>query len=512
MTSVLSNSQPTLAYRLCTPEQIRMLEQQLAQSTPEGLYGLMEQAGAALDGYLQQHWPHARLVRIFCGQGNNGGDGYVLARLAQQRGVRVQLFALGPPKPRTEAARACQLWLAAGGQIQTFPPEATDGALEPDLLVDALLGIGPETQLHGPVLTWIDYVNQQTTPVLAVDLPSGLHARTGAVLGAAVKASRTLSFMAVKPGLLTGQGPALVGQLTLHSLGAETVRFHEHELDDGQMRLAWVDYPVAQRSLTPRSRTAHKGNCGRVLLLGGGLGMPGSIRLAAEAALRAGAGLVKIASRQEHQGMVLAGRPELMWAATGAGNPDYVSSAAWATIRVLGPGLGLDTWARTIWAAQLAQPGPIVLDADGLNLLAESPSHRDNWVLTPHPGEASRLLACSIAEVEQDRFLAVRRLQQQYGGVVLLKGAGTLVCDGQTTWLCQEGNPGMASGGMGDLLSGIIAALWGQGLAMSTAAWVGVCIHGEAADCAARAGERGMLASDLLPFIRRLVNPAEAFG
>ena len=181
-------------------------------------------------------------------------------------------------------------------------------------------------------------------------------------------------------------------------------------------------------------------------------------------------------------------------------------------MRALGPGLGLGAWSHSLWQQQLALPGPLVLDADGLNLLAESPCRRDDWILTPHPGEAARLLGCTVAEVEQDRLHSVRQLQRRYGGVVLLKGAGTLVCDGELVLICQEGNPGMASGGMGDLLSGIIGALWAQGLPQAEAAWVGVCVHGEAGDLAADAGERGMLASDLLPFIRRLVNPAESSG
>ena len=496
-----------------------MLEQQLALHNPEGLYGLMERAGAALDAHLQRDWPHAQRLWIFCGQGNNGGDGYVLARLARQRGLTVEVYALGAPKPDSEAARAYQLWLADGGQVQASLPMDPDATHQPDLLVDALLGIGPQTLLQGRILEWIDYINRQSAPVLAVDLPSGLHCVSGTPLGSAVRASRTLTFIGWKPGLLTGQGPELTGSMTLCPLVAESMVTesmaavalgHDEVAVSRFGTLLRADYGLARYALPPRARTAHKGSCGRVLVLGGGLGMPGAIRLAAEAALRAGAGLVRVASRAEHQLLVLAGRPELMWSASGTSNTDYAASAAWASVRVLGPGLGQDEWARTLWAAQLALPGPLVLDADGLNLLAEAPVYREEWILTPHPGEAARLLACTVAEVEQDRLFAVRRLQQRYGGVVLLKGAGTLVCDGKIIWLCQEGNPGMASGGMGDLLSGIIAALWGQGLSPATAVWVGACVHGEAADIAARDGERGMLASDLLPFIRRLVNPVES--
>ena len=479
----------------------------MAADLPNGLYDLMEQAGAALDAHLQRHWPQLRLLWVCCGQGNNGGDGYVLARLAQARGVLVRLFALGPPKAGSEAEQACRRWLAAGGKIHPFPAESEFAAERPDLLVDALLGIGPESELGGAVVAWIDDINRRRLPVLAVDLPSGLHALTGASLGVAVRASQTLCLVGWKPGLLTGQGPELAGQLTLCTLGAEA------GLDEPESPLLQrADYRRAQIWLTPRHRSAHKGDCGRLLLLGGGPGMPGAIRLAAEAALRSGAGLVKVVTWGAHQASLLAGRPELMCQESPRSPTEQAALAAWASVRVLGPGLGLGAWSRSLWQQQLALPGPLVLDADGLNLLAESPCRRDDWILTPHPGEAARLLGCTVAEVEQDRLHSVRQLQQRYGGVVLLKGAGTLVCDGELVLICQEGNPGMASGGMGDLLSGIIGALWAQGLPQAEAAWVGVCVHGEAGDLAADAGERGMLASDLLPFIRRLVNPAESSG
>ena len=480
----------------------------MASVLPGGLYDLMEQAGAALDAHLQREWPQLRLLWICCGQGNNGGDGYVLARLAQARGITVRLFALGPPKAGSEAEQACRHWLAVGGEVYySCPAESEFAAERPDLLVDALLGIGPDSDLRGAVVTWIDAINRRRLPVLAVDLPSGLHAMSGAVLGVAIRASQTLCLVGWKPGLLTGQGPELTGRLTLCPLGSEA---QVAGLESAHLQR--VDYRRASFWLKPRSRTAHKGSCGRLLLLGGGPGMPGAIRLAAEAALRSGAGLVKVVTCAEHQAALLAGRPELMCQVSPTMASDHAAVAAWASVRVLGPGLGLGAWSRSLWQQQLALPGPLVLDADGLTLLAEFPCRREEWILTPHPGEAARLLGCSVAEVERDRLHAVRELQRRYGGVILLKGAGTLIADADCVWICQEGNPGMASGGMGDLLSGIIGALWGQGLPQAVAAWGGACVHGEAGDLAAESGERGMLASDLLPFIRRLVNPAESSG
>ena len=466
----------------------------------------MERAGAALLASLQQHWPQAQRLWIVCGRGNNGGDGYVLARLAVAAGLQVRVLALGEPNPGTEAAEARRQWLMLGA-VESAWPLAPDAESRPQVVVDALLGIGPDRELQGDVVEWIEAINRLGVPVLSADLPSGLHADSGRRLGPVINAQVTLTFMGLKTGLLTGAAPDHVGLLQLAPLTAAS-ELNGAAIWATEQPAAWrIDYPQLQNQLHPRPRSAHKGMAGRVLLIGGGEGMPGAIRLAAEAALRSGAGLVKVLTHASHHLAVGAGRAELMLTAPESEPAAARAQAQWASVRVLGPGLGQSPWARLLWQQQLALPGPLLLDADGLNLLAEIPAKRDNWILTPHPGEAARLLACSTARIESDRFAAVRRLQQQYGGVVVLKGAGTLIADESGCWLAQEGNPGMASGGMGDLLSGIIAALWAQGYAPITAAQLGVCIHGEAGDCAAVEGERGMLAADLLPFIRRLVNP-----
>ena len=260
----------------------------------------------------------------------------------------------------------------------------------------------------------------------------------------------------------------------------------------------------------PRADDSHKGTHGTLALIGGAEGMSGALVLAATAAMYNGSGKVWAGFRQASLPMpIIPGRPEIMLS-TAVELLERDGINTW----VCGCGLGLDDEAAATLLHQLQILGrePLLLDADALSWLARQPQHRDNWVLTPHPGEAARLLGCSVAEVEADRLASVRALQRRYGGVVVLKGAGSLICDGQQLWLCTEGNPGMASGGMGDLLSGIIAALYAQGLPLATACCVGVCIHGEAADLAACAGERGLLASDLLPLIRRLVNPQDTMN
>lgn len=255
-----------------------------------------------------------------------------------------------------------------------------------------------------------------------------------------------------------------------------------------------------------RARTAHKGDFGHVLIVGGQPGMSGAVRLAGEAALRVGAGLVSIATHPEHAAVLNNGRPELMCHAI-AHAATLKPLLERATVLVVGPGLGQSAWARGLLAAVWDCDLPMIVDADALNLLAREPLHRERWILTPHPGEAARLLGCATAEVQADRLAAVRAIQVRYGGVVVLKGVGSLIADGVHCRICAAGNPGMASGGMGDVLTGVIAGLCAQGVSLSEAASAGAVVHALAADTAARRdGERGLLAGDLLPELRRWVN------
>ncbi|MBP0603927.1 NAD(P)H-hydrate dehydratase [Aeromonas sanarellii] len=485
----------SLAQPLWRAEQIRRLERRWAEREGLPLYVLMERAGAALCNYARHHWPESSRWWIFVGPGNNGGDGYVLARLARRLGLEpLVIAARAPGLLKGDARRAAEEWLASGGSVMMADELAHSTLPLPELVIDALLGTGVQLPLSPSMTKAVATMNGQGVPVLAVDLPSGLNADTGRAMGALVHATRTLTFIGIKQGMLTADGVDGVGHLDWDPLGVGP--------EDGVIPAAErIDYPRLKGLLVPRARSAHKGRCGRVLLTGGNLGMQGAILLAGQACLRAGAGLVRLCQHPDAPPASLV-QPELMGCPAGM-------DEAWASVHVLGPGLGQDEWARARFEHRLAAPEPLVLDADGLNWLAQAPRHRDNWVLTPHPGEAARLLGCTIDEVEADRFAAVSRLQRRYGGVVLLKGAGSLICDGPTIALCDEGNPGMASGGMGDLLSGIIAALLAQGWPAGMAARLGAVIHGEAADLAAAEGERGMLASDLLPWIRRLVNPTQ---
>lgn len=267
-----------------------------------------------------------------------------------------------------------------------------------------------------------------------------------------------------------------------------------------------LDQTVLQQYLPPRRRDTHKGDCGHCLLIGGASGMSGAIRLAAEAALRAGSGLVSVATHQEHAPLLNLTRPEMMVYAVES--PVHLRPLLPRMNAIgIGPGMGQTAWSRGLLTMIQTTDQPKVLDADALNLLAQTPGKRHDWVLTPHPGEAARLLGCDVATVQRDRTAAARLLQHTYGGVVVLKGAGTLVASTERVALCPIGNPGMASGGMGDVLTGVIAGLLAQGLGLAAAAEAGVYAHALAADRAASNGERGLLASDVLACLREAVNP-----
>jgi hydroxyethylthiazole kinase-like uncharacterized protein yjeF len=490
---VIINVRESLPQTCWRAEQIRQMEQQLIAAHHTTLYHLMLRAGEALLHTLQHCWPNARHLWIFCGKGNNGGDGYVLAKMAKLAGYTIQLAAFDEPASGIPAEQARQDWIKAGGSCGTL--QSLQGT--PDVIVDALLGIGPSTQLRGDLLAWIQFINRQAAPVLAADIPSGLYTDTGVALGGAVHATVTLTFIALKVGLMTGVAADYIGELYLADLDSNKLNV---EPNDG---VPLLNYEAALPWLQPRARTAHKGDFGKILMAGGGVGMPGAIRLAGEAALRTGAGLVRVYCHPDNQQLVFAGRPELMMCQDLSG-----SALAWPDVLVVGPGLGVDDWAEMQWHQLMSYQNQMVVDADALNWLAQHAQSRNNWVLTPHPGEAARLLHTSIADIQADRFAAIQALQHRYGGVVLLKGAGSLVFDGKQMVICSEGNPGMASGGMGDILSGIIAALLAQGLTPFDAACCGALIHGKAANLVAiNDGERGMLASDLFCWLHKLVNP-----
>ena len=487
-----------LPHALYTPGQVRELDRRAIEDhgIPGGV--LMGRAGESAWRHLRRRFPDAGHLLILCGGGNNGGDGYVVARLALEAGLAVDLCPLVDPQRLSGHAReAADAALALIAPIVS--PRAAIG--EADAVVDAMLGTGIDRPVTGTMAAVIDALNAQSAPVMSLDVPSGLSARMGRVMGTAVHAAITPTFIGLKQGLLTGDAADCVGEVVFDDLGVPAAVYDG--IEPSSTRLS-ADALAA--GLPPRARTPHKGDFGHVRVVGGDHGMGGAVRMAGEAAARVGAGRVSIATRPAHVSAVLAARPELMV----DGVDDAAGLAAMlsgAETLAIGPGLGQSAWGAALFERALAHAGPMVVDADGLNWLAGSGARREDWVLTPHPGEAARLLETTVGAIRDDRFAAVDAIVERYGGVVVLKGAGTLIADNRRHVICTEGNPGMASAGMGDVLTGVIAGLRAQGLEAFDAACLGVQAHARAADRAARAGERGLLAVDVIEGLRAVVNP-----
>lgn len=500
---------PSLNSKLYTAEQVRELDRFAIRNHGIPGYELMQRAGRGAFIHLQGLLASAgevdgntsRRVLVVCGGGNNAGDGYVIAALAKTKGYAVDVVGLvSPDKLQGDALQAAQAWCNLGGQVRTIEQVDIDGY---NVIVDAILGIGLQRPVEGVFRDMIELINQVARPVLAVDIPSGLNADTGQPLEVAVKADATVTFIGLKQGLFTGRAAEYTGTVYCETLDVPAGVF------DTQAPSAELITEDEVRVMLPRRpRYAHKGDYGHVLIIGGDMGMAGAVHMAASAALRTGAGLVSVATRPAHAASLVSRCPELMCHGVEAPE-DLEPLLKKATVIAIGPGLGRTGWARGLLARVLDSRHPLVVDADGLNLLAEEPVARGNWILTPHPGEAARLLGTHATAVQNDRFAAIRALAGRYAGTVVLKGAGTLVAatEERPVGVCALGNPGMASGGMGDVLTGIIAGLLAQTGDLTAAARAGVWLHARAADCAAEQGERGMLATDVLPFIRQFANP-----
>ncbi len=460
---------------------------------------LMERAGQAAFDLLQQRWPKAARIAVLCGVGNNAGDGFVVARLAKNAGIDVAVFQVGDEINISGDALSANKMLSEAGV--TVNPYKHSGLNNWDVIVDGLFGTGLSREVTGIWRSAIEAMNRSSQPVLSLDIPSGLQADTGHALGIAVKATATITFIGLKQGMLTGAGPFYCGELQFNDLAVP-----KDVYSDVAPAARRLDMQFASKRLAKRSRTAHKGHFGHVLIIGGNTGMSGAAKLAGEAAARVGAGLVSIATRKLHAAFLNMARPELMVHGVEVAS-EIKPLLDKATVVGIGPGLGQSEWAQELLACVLETELPVVMDADALNLISKEPVSRKNWILAPHPGEAARLINSSVEKIEADRFSSILEIQQRFGGVVVLKGKGSLVAaDDFSIDVCSAGNPGMASGGMGDVLTGIICGLLAQRLSMTDAAKVGVCIHSEAADQASCDGERGMLASDLMGPLRQLVN------
>ena len=468
-------------------------------------FELMRRAGDGVFAELLENFGRPDCIHVFCGAGNNGGDGYITASLAAHEKISVRIYELGNPERMSEETKQARQH-CVDANISCGPFDVGCNLSE-GVIVDCLIGTGFIGTLSDEFSVAIECINSSLLPVIAADIPSGLDSDTGAVQDVAVKADLTVTFVAPKQGLFTGRGPALCGDIIYDSLEISTDILNQRE---PSAELMSVDdlleyFPETEADV-------HKSQRGHCMVIGGDHGTGGASLLAAQSCLHLGAGLTSHATRPEHVSASLVRQPEIMACGVVSGQ-ELEPLLDRPTVLVIGPGLGRSSWSEQMLQKAMSMDVPMVVDADALNIIAEGRVVTDvanrSWVMTPHSGEAARLLGVSVAEVEMDRFAAVRQLQQKYNAVILLKGAGTLICGDQTRpiQVCPYGNPAMATAGMGDILSGVIGALIAQGMDVQTATELGCCIHSKAADVAVdELGHRGLVASDLMPFFREILN------
>ncbi|WP_397450190.1 NAD(P)H-hydrate dehydratase [Pseudomonas sp. NA-150] len=488
-------TKPQIPDALYRAAQVRDLDARLIAAGTPG-FELMQRAAHATWRAVRRKWPEARGLTVLAGHGNNAGDGYLIAALAQRAGWQVAVLAVGDPSRLTgDAALAHQQALSEGVSVKPW----SVGQPLSGIVLDALLGTGLSGDVRQPYPDAINAINSSGRPVVAVDIPSGLSADTGTVLGVAVQADLTVTFIGLKLGLFTGDAPGLVGELVFDDLQADPAIVEQTPLS--ARRLDAFNLP----RLAARPRTAHKGMFGRVLLIGGDHGFGGAILMSAQSCLRSGSGMVTLATRPEHVPAALVRMPEVMCAGVVSSN-QLAALIEPSAVLVVGPGLGQGSWGRSLLSAAASAQKPQIWDADALNQLAQG------WValpagsvMTPHPGEAARLLGVSIKQVQADRPAAAHALSQKYQAVVVLKGAGSLIADvdGRLA-LCDRGHPAMATAGLGDVLAGLIGALMAQKLSAFDAACLAVWLHACAGERAGLLG-RGLAASDLIPTIRQLL-------
>ena len=495
-----TDKQPSaLPSPLFSVEQIKAMECDFASVNKTTTFLLMQRAGTAAFNLMRQLWPNEKHIVVLCGKGNNAGDGFILALLAAQASLRVDVVELFPDhQPKNDSALAYQ------ALKEHFPGtlNAKIADLENcDLIVDAMLGTGLRGKLSEPIAGVIKHANASGLPIFSLDIPSGLHADTGSAPSGAVNAQATVSFIGLKKGMVTADGLNHCGDIYLNTLDA--LPGNSEEIAEA----LWSKC-VHYRSHWPRRLpNSHKGHFGHLAVVAGSPGLLGAARLSASSALRLGAGLVSVGTHPEQAIMVNANQPELMVFPLDEATKYWQKSFRAV---VVGPGLGQDAWAFRQWQEALALGLPCVLDADALNFLAQEKRNNENWVLTPHPGEAARLLNSSTEAVQSDRFLAAKTIVRQYGGVCVLKGAGTIIATQSETHVLAHGHPAMATAGMGDVLAGAIGALLAQGLGVQQAALLGCLVHSASAEhYINQMGPHGLVASEIVTAMPKLLNEWE---
>ncbi len=492
---------------LFTSQQAADIDRLFIEQASVNGYELMRRAAKASFTIIRNRWQTPSTVRIFAGSGNNGGDGYQLGRLLLDAGYRVELFAVGGAPKKDPAVKAYQAYRAANGCVIDIADLGSDDSSR--LIVDAIFGSGLNREVTGEALAVIRHINHAAQPVIALDLPSGLSADTGVKLPDAVCAKLTVTFIVRKLGLYTCDAKDCCGEVIYDDLQVD------RKLIAQLTPFAWL---MSKAEFVPEKilrQNSHKGHYGHVLVVGGDYGMSGAVRLAGEAAMRCGAGLVSVATRTEHAATIAAACPVLM--AYGVADTKKLKVLAdRADVMAIGPGYGNSAWGQALFSCLADTPQYKVIDADALKLLAAESMFCDRWVLTPHPGEAAKLLSTDSRTVQSDRLCAAKEIVHKFGGICVLKGSGTIICSKRHAVVCPLGSAAMATAGMGDVLSGVVAALLAQSLPSTTfktgasnnaTDWLytavlrGVYLHALAAERAAGSRRRGVLASDLMPHL-----------
>lgn len=472
--------------------EIRALEQQHAAEP------LMQRAGDVITEFVQGILPETQSsILMLAGPGNNGGDALVAARLLQNIYQVTVVFCGDADRLPTDAADAYQCWIKSGGKVLDDIPEG-----QWDLVIDGLFGIGLQRPLSGRPAELVASINQFGAPVLAIDVPSGLCADTGRVLGVAVRADWTITFLGLKAGLFTLNGPDMAGEVVMESLGIKA---------DGDTAGHLLEQESVSKMLPKRLKNSNKGNFGNLGVIGGAARMTGAAILAARAGLLTGAGRVYLglldAAAPTYDNMM----PEMMLRPV-----DEVLNLEKLDCLVIGPGMGAEDKTRAHLARALALTVPLLLDADALNLLAGDEALRKilskrtaATVVTPHPGEAARMLACTVRDIQNDRIQSALNIARQYQAITLLKGCGSVIAMPDGRWFINHsGNPGLASAGMGDTLAGIMGALIAQGLPAEESVQLATYLHGAAADGLMERGNGpvGLSASEVMTEARWLLN------
>ncbi len=519
--------------KVVTANEMREIDRQTIEQI--GIPGivLMENAGSAVVRTIRKHFPGCKNIGIFVGKGNNGGDGLVVARQlalagrvpTQSMGTRVQIFLVSPPDRFTgDALTNLQIAQNLNLSIEPILSEADLDRMQNqmtacDLIVDSIFGTGLRGAVHGYIANVIEHINANDSPVVAIDLPSGLEADTGVAEGACIRADYTVTIGLPKRGLLLHPGVEMTGQLEVVDIG-----FPQDVIDAQKIQINWTRAEDAMRWIPPRPRHSHKGTYGRVFVVAGSTGMTGAAALTSEAALRIGAGLVTLGIPKSLNSILEVKLTEVMTLPlpeTPEGSLaleaksqilDFVERTS--SVLAIGPGLSQHPeTVELIHSLVRENNTPTVIDADGLNALSKAKGNglaahsTAETVLTPHPGEMSRLINRSIREVERDRIGVAQRFAQEHNVTLVLKGVPTVIAGGNgEVWLNSTGNPGMASGGMGDVLTGLIAGLMAQGVSSYDAAVLGVYLHGLAGDIVAESiGLHGLMAGDVLKAVPQAI-------